>query len=136
MVFVEVSSVNSRSPCAIPLISNSGKYSSATFNFSTRPGDSPWFLSISCDVKFIFGFLLKIDFVPTKNLPVIGSVPQNIAGAPSHFVVILNEFDPLPLKVFASKSINTKASFAPCLPSSKMLSSRCSKCVFLLIHLL
>ena len=41
IVFVDVSSVNSRSPCAIPFIPNSGKYSSATFNFSTRPGESP-----------------------------------------------------------------------------------------------
>ena len=56
---------------------------------------------MSCAVKFIFGLLLKIDFVPTKNLPTTGCIPQNIAGAPSHLVVILNEFDPLPLKVFA-----------------------------------
>ena len=39
--------------------------------------------------------------------------------------------DGLPEKVLASKSRNLNASTAPCLPSNKILSSKCSRCVFL-----
>ena len=39
---------------------------------------------MSLIVLYTLGVLLNTDFVPTKNFPSAGSVPQNKAGAPSH----------------------------------------------------
>ena len=45
---------------------------------------------MSLSVKLILGFLCaNTPLVPTKNLPVAGSLPAIMAGAPSHLVVML-----------------------------------------------
>ena len=52
--------------------------------------------------------MLKIDLVPTKNLPLSGFIPVKIAGAPSHLTVVPT----LPLFVsrwFSKSIINLRA---------------------------
>ena len=41
------------------------------------------------DLENIIKPISDINFVPTKNLPSLGSIPQKIAGLPSHLVVTL-----------------------------------------------
>ena len=126
--------VNIKSPCNTPLIFNFDKCCSATFNLSRKPllslsPASAWFVSMSCDDLFNFGSLLNTPFVPTKNFPSAGSIPQNIAGDPSHFVVMLNFLGECPFTIVDKFFKKRMASTAPFLPLNKDKSSKCVRCV-------
>ena len=55
---------------------------------------------MSSSEKFNFGFFANAPcLVATKKFFVSGSIPANIAGAPSHFVVILILLFELPFNV-------------------------------------
>ena len=101
---------------------------SATKNVEELSGATKDFVeSNNLVTKFVFilGVLLNTDLVPTKNFPSLGSVPQNIAGDPSHLIVRLNF---LGLDDFATCERflkNSTAFKAPALPWNKAKSSRC-----------
>ena len=93
IVFVETSPApNRKSPCITPLMPRAGKYFRASLSFVARSPDVS--ASTSASVLYTFGFLLKIPFFATKNLPSLGSVPAKIAGAPSHLTDTLPSFLP------------------------------------------
>ena len=85
---------------------------------------------MSSSEKFIFGSLLKNDFVATKNLFVCGSRPKTMLGLPSYFSVIA---------IFAFRSTRRLCSSfnnamlyrSPSRPLLMMLSSTCSRCTSL-----
>ena len=106
-------------------------------------------LELMLDDKFYYGYLGKAALSSSsikllldspkkyKYVMEYGSQESNALDAGWLFHTCILEPDVFNSQVFVDvQSKNTKASFAPCFPSSKMLSSRCSKCVFLLIHLL
>ena len=106
------SSVNIRSPCNTPLIPNLENSASATLNFAFSVPDKS--ASISAFVLYNLGLTLKTDFFATKKSPVSGSMPEKIAGAPSHFSVrkTLEREEP------ASMSRNERKKFRAALPPS------------------
>ena len=88
--------MNNKSPCKTFLIPNFERPTNAFFSLSRNPALSPssltsgWFTAISSRLLLSLAPLLNTAFVPTKNLPSLGSVPQKIAGDPSHLIVTLN----------------------------------------------
>ena len=62
---------------------------------------------------FNFGFFANTPFVPIKNLPSAGSLPQTIAGDPSHLVVTLNFFGEWPFTIVDKFFKKRMASTAP-----------------------
>ena len=84
----------------------------ATLNFALRSPDTS--SSISLFDLYNFGLTLNTDFFATKNLPSLGSVPANIAGAPSHFTVMLTEDLALPANI----SLKLLKKFNDALPPS------------------
>ena len=67
---------------------------------------------------------------PPPNLPSSGSVPANIAGAPSHFTVILTELLLAPASISLSDLKKFSAALPPSTPKLIISSSRCSRCKF------
>ena len=72
------------------------------------------------------------NLVPTKNAPFSGVLPQTMAGAPSHFVVILI-LDVGSDNIFPNSRKNLMALKPPIFPLLTISSSKCSKWVFLAI---
>ena len=96
---------------------------SATLNLSARSPDKSSFISAS--VLYSLGVTLNTDFFATKNLPSAGSVPAKIAGAPSHFTVMLTDDRLAP----ASMSLSERKKFIePRPPSTPKLSISSSMC--------
>ena len=102
--------------------------SNASFNLSLRSPDVS--ASISLWFLYTFGFLLKIPFFATKNLPSDGSIPANTAGAPSHLTVTLVFFLALPASISRIDCSALIACLAPLTPPSRTKSSMWVMCVF------
>ena len=68
---------------------------------------------MSESVLYTFGDLLNIPFLATKNLPSRGSLPQKIAGAPSHLTLTFPSLTP---PTMSRKDL--KASIACLVPST------------------
>ena len=73
---------------------------------------------------------MNTDLVPTKNLPFSGLIPHIIAGAPSHLTVTLTLLLVLADNIFRKDFKNAIAFLPPLAPSLIILSSKCSRCVF------
>ena len=74
---------------------------------------------------------LNTDFFATKNLPSLGSIPANIAGAPSHLTVMLIDEREDPDNISLSDCRKFIAALPPATPLFIISSSRCSRCRFL-----
>ena len=81
-------------------------------------------------LSFFLFYILNTAFVPTRNFPSSGSIPQIIAGAPSHLTVNLPVGEP-PSNKPLTASKYSKALTAPSYPLLNTKSSMCSRCVFL-----
>ena len=114
MVSVDTSSVNIKSPCNTPLIPNLENSASAILNLLTNAPDTS--ASISAFVLYSLGLTLNTDFFATKNLPSSGSIPANIAGAPSHLTVIFTDDLALPASISLSDCKKLIAALPPFTP--------------------
>ena len=117
---------------AVAVDSSLGKImnsASATLNFAFKSPDKS--ASISASVLYNLGLTLNTDFFATKNLPSLGSVPANIAGAPSHLTVMLTEDLDSPASISLSERTKLIAALPPGTPKFSISSSICSKCRFL-----
>ena len=112
-----------------PVIPSFENSASATLNFAFKSPDRS--SSISAFVLYSFGLTLNTDFFATKNLPSLGSIPANIAGAPSHFTVMLIDEREEPDNISLSDCRKLIAALPPATPLLIISSSRCSKCKFL-----
>ena len=113
-----------KSPCTTPLIPSFGNSSKASFNFTAK---SPLVsASTSAAVLYTLGFLLKIPFLATKNFLSLGSIPANIAGAPSHLTDTLTFDFELPCSISLKARRKSIAERVPLTPRFKIESSRCS----------
>ena len=97
MVSVSISSVNIKSPCRTPFIPILESSERATLNLLFKVPDKS--SSISSLLLYSLGLTLNTDFFATKNFPSSGSIPANIAGAPSHLTVMFTEERALPANI-------------------------------------
>ena len=81
-------SVNIKSPCITPPMPSFGRCCNADSSLVASSGCALYHLSMSAAFLQRFGSpLANTDLVPIKNLLSLGSMPQIIAGAPSHLTV-------------------------------------------------
>ena len=95
----------------MPNLENSA---SATLNFELSAPDKS--ASISAFVLYNFGLTLNTDFFATKKSPVSGSIPANIAGAPSHLTVMLTELRLAPAIMSRRERRKFRAALPPSTP--------------------
>ena len=74
---------------------------------------------------------MNIPFLATKNLPSLGSIPANTAGAPSHLTVTSLLALVVPANISLKSLKANIAARAPVTPPSITISSIWTMCVFL-----